>query len=281
MLSRKLFSNMIHEVGIELGKEIPAERAKRYYRRVRDLTNEQFIAGMDAAMAQQEFQCLPMPAVVRRLALGDIDARAMELNTRFRTAIRQFGSYAQIDFGEFENVVIRRLGSWTWLCQSSTEQLDRLESQLVQIYKQVTRENNFTVDEIKPIVGAIDPNVSVEKLRIVLKSSLPSLTFHVQPARLEEQHDKRPKLMAAKSTTALADAWSVPPAEMLSTDKPRPARPIISQRQETEQLQNDRPKLPWSAADAARLAALRDKQNAGINPPKIIHSAPTKIAAGP
>lgn len=85
----------------------------------------------------------PTPAAVRKFAgprgLADSE-RAKLAWGQVRTAIRQHGGYQSVDFEDrIVNAVIREMGGWNQLCESSVDEMVWREKDFIRLYEAVAK----------------------------------------------------------------------------------------------------------------------------------------------
>lgn len=284
MLSLETFGQVMAVVELTIGKPVPEGQTKAYYDLFKDVEDLKFRRAMELALREQQYPALPMPGAISKhlpqAAPVSLTDRAKEAWGRVLRAIKEHGGYASIDFDPVTNATVRSLGGWAFLCDKSSDDLTKwVAKDFGTTYESFARRGIVDSEYAAPLLGICDNDNSLKGFGlgnvVVMRSLLTELPVTVQPSRIEyrppvsPQPSTRPRALPSNPAASLAASFGVPKSSIAEPAQPRPMRPNMADRKGTEQIPTDRPKLTLSPADAARLAALREKQNTAASSPSM------------
>ncbi len=293
MLSERTFAAVIMFVEAATGKPIPKVQADAYFELFKDVDDAVFKRAMKLALCEPQYfskeQTLPAPWAIWKhipqAAPASLSDRAKEAWGRVLKAIKVQGERGSVDFDPITNATIRSMGGWMLLCGKDSDELAKWTAkEFMQNYESISRCGVIASDQAAPLLGLNDAEHSRDGYSLTnivkLPPLLPAVPVNVQPARIEyvkpatAEPVRKPRALPANPIATLAASFDVPKPTSAELDQPVPAMPHIVQPKRAEPQPIDRPKLTLSQADAARLAAIRDKHNSTANPPNKSNDQP-------
>lgn len=143
-----IFLQGVNLIEIVTQKKFTEQQLKVYKMLLSDITNEQFITGIQELLKTRVYTNIPSPAEIREYALetrdGDLNIRSIEAAEKIKKAISSVGTHQAVTFDDpVIHLVIRSIGGWAKLGTLKIEEFESLMKwEFQKLYKAYSTRKN-------------------------------------------------------------------------------------------------------------------------------------------
>lgn len=145
------FSKGIYLIETVTGKEYTAEQLNIYKTLLNDISDDNFITGINNMLRERVFSNLPMPAEIRQYCLGlkedELQVKINLARTHIQKALSEVGTYNDVVFDDpIIHLCINAIGGWIVLGTKPLKEFDDwLKWELPKLYKGFSSRKNYDI----------------------------------------------------------------------------------------------------------------------------------------
>lgn len=147
----KTFSQGVYFIETVTGKEFTDEQLEIYRKLLDDISDDNFITGINNMLRERVFSNLPMPAEIRQYCLGlkedELQVKINLARTHIQKALSEVGTYNDVVFDDpVIHLCINAIGGWISLGTKPLKEFeDWLKWELPKLYKGFSGRKNHNI----------------------------------------------------------------------------------------------------------------------------------------
>ena len=147
----KTFSQGVYFIETVTGKDFTDEQLEIYRKLLDDISDDNFITGINNMLRERVFSNLPMPAEIRQYCLGlkedELQVKINLARTNIQKALSEVGTYNDVVFDDpVIHLCINAIGGWISLGTKPLKEFeDWLKWELPKLYKGFSGRKNHNI----------------------------------------------------------------------------------------------------------------------------------------
>ena len=135
MITKEQFAVLMTGIGEVFNKPLSEGALAIYYDILKDYSFNDVRRACSGVIRTHKFATFPAPADILDYLEVSADDKGLTVWIAIRGAIRQYGYYTSVDFGDKAiHYAINELGGWMALCSKTSEELDWMEKDFIRLY---------------------------------------------------------------------------------------------------------------------------------------------------